>query len=61
MVKKPVEKDEVQIAMRLPSAWRDAVAAWAEQEHRSLNGQVLVMIEGALKAAGRFPGDKSRK
>ena len=52
---------EVQIAMRLPLSWRDAITAWANDEHRSLNGQVLVVIEAALKGAGRFPGEKGRK
>ncbi|QDU46835.1 hypothetical protein Mal52_53570 [Symmachiella dynata] len=36
----------------------DAVRRWADDELRSINGQIEYLLRQALKEAGRLPGDK---
>jgi hypothetical protein len=36
----------------------DAVRRWADDELRSINGQIEYLLRQALKDAGRLPGDK---
>ena len=51
----------VQVGLRVPESWRDALTVWSETEHRSLNGQILLIIEKALAEAGRMPKKKAGK
>ncbi|MDX9784991.1 MAG: Arc family DNA-binding protein, partial [Spirochaetia bacterium] len=42
------EKDKKQILLRLsPQLWRD-VAAWAEEDFRSINGQIEYLLHEAV-------------
>lgn len=41
--------------LRLPKPILDAYAKWAEDELRSLNGQLEYVLRNALKAEGRLP------
>lgn len=41
--------------LRLPKPLLDAYQKWAEDELRSLNGQLEYVLRQALKAEGRFP------
>jgi hypothetical protein len=43
------EKDKKQIPLRLsPSLWRE-LTAWAEDDFRSLNGQIEYLLSEAVK------------
>jgi hypothetical protein len=39
----------------------EAVEKWAEDEFRSVNGQILYLLEQALKKSGRIPAKKRGK
>lgn len=41
--------------LRLPPALHDALRRWAEDELRSMNGQIEYLLVDALKKAGRWP------
>ena len=44
------EKEKKQILLRLsPSLWND-IAAWAEDDFRSINGQIEFLLAEAVKA-----------
>jgi hypothetical protein len=48
--------------LRLDPATLDALQRWANDEFRSLNGQVEYLLTKALREAGRAKGqDKSQK
>jgi hypothetical protein len=47
--------------LRIDASMMEAVERWAEDEFRSVNGQILYLLEQALKKNGRIPGTKSRK
>jgi hypothetical protein len=38
----------------------EALEKWAADEFRSVNGQILYIIDQALKKQGRKPGSKSK-
>lgn len=46
-----------QVLLRLDPAVHDAVARWADDELRSVNAQIEVILREALKRAGRAPRD----
>lgn len=54
------DEKQVQLAFRLPESYRDALAKWADAEHRSLNGQLMMILDKALEAAGYSPKGESR-
>jgi hypothetical protein len=41
--------------LRIDPAISEALEKWAEDEFRSINGQLEYIISQALKKAGRFP------
>jgi hypothetical protein len=43
------------VLLRLDPAVHDALARWANEEFRSLNGQVELLLRRALTDAGRMP------
>lgn len=45
----------VQIGLRIEPALRDALQGLADDEHRSLNAQVVVMLESGLASRNRWP------
>ena len=47
-----------QVPLRLSAKLYDAVAAWAEDDFRSVNGQLQWIISDALIRAGRKPKPK---
>jgi hypothetical protein len=47
--------------LRIDIEMMEAVEQWAEDEFRSVNGQILYLLEQALKQNGRIAGKKSRK
>ncbi|MCA9104837.1 MAG: Arc family DNA-binding protein [Planctomycetales bacterium] len=46
--------------LRIDPGVLDAVRQWAEDDLRSVNGQLEWILRGALKAAGRTPKPKPR-
>jgi len=50
------EKDKKQILLRLsPQLWRD-VAAWAEEDFRSINGQIEYLLHEAVHRRKKTSG-----
>lgn len=45
------------LLLRLDPAVHDAVRRWADDELRSVNAQIEVVLRDALKRAGRAPKD----
>ncbi|MDO5099286.1 MAG: hypothetical protein Q4D85_11125 [Corynebacterium sp.] len=45
------------VPLRIDPAVYDAIAAWANQEMRSVNAQIEVMLRESLRKAGRLPKD----
>ncbi len=41
-----------QIAVRMPSGWREKVKAEAAKERRSMNSEILAAIEAAMRSKG---------
>ena len=61
---KEKEKDNKSFLLRIDSRMMDALEKWADDEFRSINGQILWILEQALKKSGRskkekLPGSKS--
>ncbi len=52
MVKK--ENQQKSFLLRMNTDMMDAVEKWAEDEFRSVNGQILWVLEQALKKNGRL-------
>ncbi|MBL8238807.1 MAG: Arc family DNA-binding protein [Bryobacterales bacterium] len=46
--------------IRIDAQTLDLVKEWADDEFRSLNGQVEYLLREALKRAGRLPGPAAR-
>lgn len=44
--------------LRVDSATMDAIEAWAEDEFRSVNGQIQWILAEALKKSGRLKKEK---
>lgn len=49
----PGKKDRKQIVLRLSPELYDALAHWAEDEFRSINGQIEFLLTDAVRKAGR--------
>lgn len=60
METKDKEKDKKQLLLRLsPSLWRD-LAAWAEDDFRSINGQIEYLLSEAVRQRrGKGKNDES--
>lgn len=43
------------ISLRLDPAVHDAIARWAEDDLRSVNAQIEILLRKGLKDAGRLP------
>lgn len=53
------DKDKKQVLLRLsPSLWQD-VAAWAEDDFRSINGQIEYLLAEAVKRRKKSGQNKS--
>lgn len=46
--------------LRIDPALYGALHKWADDELRSVNGQIEFLLTGALKKAGRWPPKKKR-
>lgn len=47
--------DRRQVLLRIDPAIHDALTRWANDEFRSLNGQIEMILRRALDDAGRMP------
>ncbi len=47
--------------LRVDRALLEALERWANDDLRSLNGQIEVVLRDALKRAGRLPKDEGTK
>ena len=47
--------------LRIESETMDAIEKWAADEFRSTNGQILYLLDQALKKSGRMPKTKKVK
>lgn len=45
------------VALRIDPKVHEAIARWANDETRSINAQIEVMLRDSLRQAGRLPGD----
>jgi hypothetical protein len=50
-----VSRERKQVPLRLDPAVHDALARWANDELRSLNAQIEMLLRRALTEAGRMP------
>lgn len=55
----PKESKNKNFVLRIDSEIMEAVEKWAADEFRSTNGQILYIIDQALKKSGRLPKKKS--
>ncbi|NCA66509.1 MAG: Arc family DNA-binding protein [Clostridia bacterium] len=61
---KDIEKDKKPILLRLsPTLWKE-IAAWAEEDFRSINGQIEYLLTDLVRARKRhilLPEDEDKK
>jgi hypothetical protein len=50
-----VTRDRKQVLLRIDPAVHDALARWADDEFRSVNAQIEMLLRQALTEAGRMP------
>jgi hypothetical protein len=50
-----VTQDRKQLLLRIDPAVHDALARWADDELRSVNAQIEMILRRALTDAGRMP------
>jgi hypothetical protein len=50
-----VTRDRKQVLLRIDPAVHDALARWADDEFRSANAQIEMLLRQALTEAGRMP------
>jgi hypothetical protein len=50
-----VTQDRKQVLLRIDPAVHDALARWADDELRSVNAQIEMLLRRALTDAGRMP------
>jgi hypothetical protein len=50
-----VSRERKQVPLRLDPAVHDALTGWANDELRSLNAQIEMLLRRALTDAGRMP------
>lgn len=61
MDKKSKEKDKKQVLLRLsPSLWNE-LASWAEDDFRSINGQIEYLLTECVKKRKGTDADKKSK
>jgi hypothetical protein len=50
-----VTQNRKQVLLRIDPAVHDALARWADDEFRSVNAQIEMLLRNALTDAGRMP------
>ena len=54
------ENKNKSFVLRIDNKAMEAIEKWAADEFRSTNGQILYILDQALKKAGRLPKDKNK-
>ena len=54
------ENKNKSFVLRIDSQTMEAIEKWAADEFRSTNGQILYILDQALKKAGRVPKEKKK-
>jgi hypothetical protein len=54
-------KENKNFVLRIDVKMMEAIEKWAEDEFRSVNGQILYLLEQALKKDGRISVKKHRE
>jgi len=61
MNQKDKDKDKKQLLLRLsPSLWKD-LAAWAEDDFRSINGQIEYLLSDCVKRRRKKPEENNNE
>jgi hypothetical protein len=60
MVEKKENKNKT-FVLRIDNDTMGAIEKWASDEFRSVNGQILYLLDHALKKNGRLPKNKGKK
>jgi hypothetical protein len=60
MAKENKENKNKSFVLRIDVKMMEAIEKWAEDEFRSVNGQILYLLEQALKKNGRSVTKKTR-
>jgi hypothetical protein len=55
------ENKNKSFVLRIDVKMMEAIEKWAEDEFRSVNGQILYLLEQALKKNGRIPAKKTQR
>jgi hypothetical protein len=55
------ESKNKSFVLRIDIKMMEAIEKWAEDEFRSVNGQILYLLEQALKKNGRSPAKDAHK
>ena len=55
MISVTKENKNKNFVLRIDSKTMEAIEKWATDEFRSTNGQILYLLDQALKKAGRMP------
>jgi hypothetical protein len=50
-----VNRERKQVLLRIDPAVHDALMRWADDEYRSVNAQIEMLLRRALTEAGRMP------
>jgi hypothetical protein len=58
---KEKENKNKSFVLRIDVEMMEAIEHWAEDEFRSVNGQILYLLEQALRKNGRISKKKSQK
>ncbi|GAA4815223.1 hypothetical protein ACFQ0K_06950 [Nocardioides caeni] len=53
------KRERTQILLRLDPRIADALRAWADDEMRSTNAQIELVLRDALRRTGRLPASRS--
>lgn len=53
------ENKNKSFVLRIDSSTMEAIEKWAADEFRSTNGQILYILDQALKKSGRAPKNKT--
>jgi hypothetical protein len=54
------EKETKSFVLRIDTVTMNEIEKWASDEFRSVNGQILYLLDQALKRSGRLPKKRSR-
>ena len=55
------ENKNKSFVLRIDNQLMEAIEKWADDEFRSVNGQILYLLDQALKKAGRSPKKKKEQ